>query len=152
MSSSFTRPGAVDLSALAAKAKKAAEAASGPPGRRAGGGGATAGSSAVIDVTEADFQAKVIDQSMTVPVVVDFWADWCGPCRMMAPMLEEIAAANAEKVTVAKLNVDENPAALEAWNVMSVPTLCVFVNGQQVKQIVGAKSKSALLRELAEYL
>jgi thioredoxin 1 len=71
---------------------------------------------------------------------------------MMAPMLEEIASANAETLTVAKLNVDENPAALEAWNVMSVPTLCVFVNGQQVKQIVGAKSKSALLRELAEYL
>ena len=104
----------------------------------------------VKPVTDATFSADVL-QSPT-PVLVDFWAEWCGPCRMMAPMLDDIAAAHADRLTVAKVNIDENPVSSETYNVMSVPTIAVFVGGEQVKQIVGARPKSTLLRELADYL
>ncbi|MGY1495922.1 thioredoxin [Streptomyces sp. QTS52] len=100
----------------------------------------------VKTVTNASFSQDVLDSEK--PVLVDFWADWCGPCRMMAPMLEQIAAEYGEEITIAKLNIDENPETAALYEVMSIPTLAVFVNGEVTKSIVGAKAKAALLREL----
>ena len=87
-----------------------------------------------------------------VVIVVDFWAEWCGPCKMIAPILGEIATEQQGKVTIAKLNVDENPDLAMRFNVMSIPTLLVFDKGQVAKRLVGAKGKAALLQELSEFL
>ena len=86
------------------------------------------------------------------PVVVDFWAEWCGPCKMIAPILSEIAKEQAGKITIAKLNVDENPDLAMRFNVMSIPTLLVFNRGEVAKRLVGAKGKGQLLQELDEFL
>ena len=88
----------------------------------------------------------------TEPVIVDFWAEWCGPCKMIAPILEEIATEQAGKVRVAKLNVDDNPDAARRYEVMSIPTLIVFRDGQPVKRLIGAKGKGQLLQELSEFI
>jgi len=101
-------------------------------------------------VTDATFDAEVLANSK--PVIVDYWAEWCGPCRMIAPVLEEIAAEYADKIDVVKLNIDENPAVSQRYGIMAIPTMNVFSGGEVVKQIVGAKPKSALLRELAEFI
>jgi thioredoxin 1 len=103
-----------------------------------------------ITVTDASFMADVLES--TTPVVVDFWAQWCGPCRAVAPVLEEIAAENVERLTVAKLDVDANPLTVEQYHVVSIPTLIVFKGGQPVARIVGARGKSALLSDLTDYL
>lgn len=103
-----------------------------------------------ITVTEADFVEKVLQSSK--PVIVDFWAEWCGPCRMVSPILDEIAGEYADKIVVAKLNVDENPQTAAAYKVLSIPTMNVYQGGQVVKQIVGAKPKAALLADLADFL
>jgi thioredoxin 1 len=103
-----------------------------------------------VDVTDATFRDDVLGSEKTV--LVDFWAEWCGPCKMVAPVLDEIAGENKDKLTVAKLDIDRNPAAARDYQVMSIPTMIVFQDGKPVKQIVGAKPKAALLRDLADYL
>jgi thioredoxin 1 len=103
-----------------------------------------------VKVTDASFSDDVLLADK--PVIVDFWAEWCGPCRQVAPILDEIARENAEKITVAKVNIDENPQIARDYQIMSIPTLNVYQGGKVVKTIVGAKPKAALLRDLAEYL
>ena len=101
-------------------------------------------------VTDSSFTTDVLGSQK--PVLVDFWAEWCGPCKMVAPVLEEIASEHAEKITVAKLNIDENPATARDYQIMSIPTMAVFQGGRIVKSIVGAKPKAALLKDLESYL
>ncbi|WP_067648783.1 thioredoxin [Nocardia harenae] len=99
-----------------------------------------------VTVTDASFADDVLLSEK--PVLVDFWADWCGPCKMVAPVLEEIAGTHADKLTIAKLDVDANPDTMRDYGVLSLPTMMLFSGGKPVKSIVGAKGKAALLREL----
>ena len=105
---------------------------------------------ALKTVTDATFTDDVLLSDK--PVLVDYWAVWCGPCRMIAPILEEIDATHGDKIQIAKLNVDENPRTAAEYGIVSIPTLNVFRGGRVVKQIIGAKPKAALLKDLAEYL
>lgn len=99
-----------------------------------------------VTVTDSSFADDVLLSEK--PVLVDFWASWCGPCKMVAPVLEEIAAAHKDTLTVAKIDVDANPSTARDYDILSLPTMMLFRGGKPVKQIVGAKGKAALLREL----
>ena len=104
----------------------------------------------ILTLDDATFDETV--GAAETPVIIDFWAEWCGPCKMIAPVLEEISAEHEGKIQVAKLNVDDNPDITRRYDVMSIPTLLVFADGEVKKRLVGAKGKSQLLEELAEFL
>ena len=105
---------------------------------------------AIQSVTDSEFETNVLKADK--PVVVDFWAEWCGPCRQVHPILEEIAAEHSEKLTILKMNVDENPQTPAQYRVTGIPTLAVFSGGEVVKTIVGAKPKAALLNDLGDVI
>ena len=106
--------------------------------------------SAAVQVTDGTFKADVLDSD--VPVLVDFWAPWCGPCRMVAPVVEEIADLYAGQVKVVKLNTDENPNTASQYGIRSIPTLMFFKGGQRVDMVVGAVPKTTLASTLEKYL
>lgn len=104
----------------------------------------------ILTLSDATFDESV--GASEVPVVVDFWAEWCGPCKMIAPVLEDIAGEYSDKLRVAKLNVDDNPAIAQRFGVMSIPTLIVFRDGAEAQRLIGAKGKAQLLEELSPFI
>ena len=104
----------------------------------------------IVQLTETTFPEEV--GASDLPVIVDFWAEWCGPCKMIAPILDELSTEQAGKLRVAKVNVDELPSLARQFDVMSIPTLIVFRDGQAAHRIVGAKGKAQLLEELASFI
>ncbi len=104
----------------------------------------------VSTLSDATFDEEI--GAADEPLLVDFWAEWCGPCKLVAPVLDEIAGENVGKLRIAKLNVDDNPDIARRFEVMSIPTMIVFKDGQPAKRMVGAKGKGQLLQELSEFL
>ena len=105
---------------------------------------------AVRVVTDETFEAEVLGG--TRPVLVECWAEWCGPCRQVGPVLDAIAAEHSGRLDVVKLNIDENPQTAQRYGILAVPTITLFSGGKLVRQVVGAKSRAALLREFAEFI
>jgi thioredoxin 1 len=103
-----------------------------------------------VTLSDATFDESI--GASTVPIIVDFWAEWCGPCKMIAPVLEDIAKEHPDTIQVAKLNVDDNPNIARRFDVMSIPTLLVFSEGVVKRRLVGAKGKAQLLEELSEFI
>ena len=106
----------------------------------------------VVDVSESNFQTEVLDRSHTVPVVVDFWAEWCGPCRQLTPVLERAVAARSGKIELAKVDVDANPITAGRFGVRSIPTLILFKNGRETQRLVGYMPKEKLLSLINPHL
>ena len=104
----------------------------------------------IVQLDDATFDEHV--KASEIPVLVDFWAEWCGPCKMIAPVLADIAKEHAGKIQIAKLNVDDNPNVARRYEVMSIPTLMLFKDGEPVERIIGARGKAQLLQELQAYL
>jgi len=103
-------------------------------------------------VTDATFDQEVIATSSDKPVLVDFWADWCGPCKMLAPTVEQIATEKADKLKVVKVDIDANPQIANNFGIMSIPTLILFKDGKAVKQVVGNRPKDNILAQIEQYL
>ncbi len=103
-----------------------------------------------IEVTDANFEETVIRSGQ--PVLVDFWADWCGPCHMVAPVIDEIAGENKDKLLVGKLDVDNNPETARKYGILSIPSMLLFVDGVEKARIVGARGKAQILGELTAYI
>lgn len=108
--------------------------------------------SSALAVTDASFEADVLQASHTKPVMVDFWAEWCGPCRAVSPILDKIAEENSEKLSIVKVDVDANLETAEKYGITSIPAMYVFKDGEVVKRVIGAKPKPALEADLAEFL
>ncbi|MFD2079573.1 putative thioredoxin [Actinopolymorpha cephalotaxi] len=162
MTGNFSRYGAVDLSGLANRANQPAGAPGGRPGPAgaagapaatgAPGGAGGAGGGFVIDVTEATFQADVVDRSASVPVVIDFWATWCQPCKQLSPVLEKLAGEYAGKFVLAKIDVDANQRLAQAAGIQSIPLVVAVVGGQLVPLFQGAVPESQARQFLDELL
>ena len=148
MTGNFSRYGAVDLSGLAASSTPSAAAS----GARGGAPAGSAPGGYVIDVTEATFQQDVVDRSATVPVVIDFWATWCQPCKQLSPILERLATEYAGKFLLAKIDVDENPRLSQAAGIQSIPLVVAVVRGQLVPLFQGAVPEAQVRQFLDELL